>query len=695
MHGRKKLSLCVLVVFGVDAFAADVAPEPAPTDSVTVIGERNSATTEATEQTQKLLKIPGTFGDPLQAVYSLPGVVQTSEVNGAPAVRGSGPDDNSFLIDFLPASYIFHDLGYSVFNENLLRDFGLKTAGFGPRYGKATGAIFDVSLREPQQQPWRYTVDASFLRVSALAEGQITDNQAAYVSIRESLIHLLLKSQAEDIKQKEDVSFDTYPRARDMQAKYSWRINDSNRLSVLALAAQDEAEIVLGTQSDTALLDPGLTGKARVSSGFGSMGVNWIYDDGRNRLQTAAGYLTDSHDISTADNTEHSNNGSDRFTIKTQYQRQLTSQHIGAVGLEVQHSIYNYGLLFRYSSCTDFTPSCQFERGPLLSTTGDIKVNTTDAFAEDRWQVLDSVALTVGAHSTQNDYLSELYLEPRLGAEWQLDKHWATHASWGIYHQLPNVGQILPVLGNPDLRSPSATHSVLGVSYVGEVAYSWSADVYYKHLEDIVVDVTTGEQYLNRADGEAYGAELMLRKHRDENLFKQQLLNGDKAVSVSWLDRIDGWLAVSASRSKRHNQLTDVTALFEYDTPIVADLVMNYRINHKWEAGLRWNLRSGLPYTPVIANKPNPDFPDYFLPVYGDLNSARARAFHRLDIRVERAMNFGKDVHGSFYIDIINVYGRQNGGAVQYKPKPNSSEYELEEEKSLPLLPSIGVKFTF
>ncbi len=46
-------------------------------------------------------------------------------------MRGSGPDDNAFIVDFLPASYIFHDFGHSIFNENLIRDFGLKAAGFG------------------------------------------------------------------------------------------------------------------------------------------------------------------------------------------------------------------------------------------------------------------------------------------------------------------------------------------------------------------------------------------------------------------------------------------------------------------------------------------------------------------------------------------------------------------------------------
>ena len=52
-------------------------------------------------------------------------------------------------------------------------------------------------------------------------------------------------------------------------------------------------------------------------------------------------------------------------------------------------------------------------------------------------------------------------------------------------------------------------------------------------------------------------------------------------------------------------------------------------------------------------------------------------------------------LRGSVYLDIINAYARENGGAVEYKPIPNSSSYQLEEEDTLPLLPSIGVKLIF
>jgi hypothetical protein len=679
---RVGLSLCCVVCGTMQVgYAADAPRNQRELDNVVVIGEREKQKTEPTVETEKLLKIPGALGDPMQAIYSLPGVVQTQEAGGEPAVRGSGPDDNSFLIDFLPAGNVFHDFGFSIFNENLLRDFGIKTAGFGSRYGKATGAVFDVVLREPRQQPWAYTVDASFLRVGAMAEGQITDSQAMYVSMRESTIHLLLKLRADTIEDEEDISFEEYPRARDFQLKYGWQINEYNRLSFLSIGSQDETEVLLGNESDIALIDPGVAGVAQLQTGFVSGGLNWVYDDGVNRLQTAAGYLDESRKLSSGNGAEFSDTYVDRTTFKSHYDRKLGGAHTIGLGGELQRSDYEYDLFFRYRSCTNFTPDCRVNRGPLTRANETTTIDTVEAFIEDRWQIAAPVALTLGAHAARNDYLDERFIEPRAAAEWQINPRWGVNASWGKYHQLPRIGQMVPVFGNPDLRSIEATHYVLGVKQTVNREWSWNADVYYKDLDNIVVDVTSGEQYLNLATGKAYGAELMVNKNRAPTF-------------ESWPDRIYGWLALSLSKSKRLNRVNNIEAVFEYDTPVIANFVANYRITQNWEAGLRWTLRSGLPYTPIVANRENPAFPGFYLPVYGELNSSRASPYHRLDVRIERTLSFGR-FKGSVYADLINAYNRQNGGAVTYKPKPNSSEYELEEAESLPLLPSIGIKLTF
>ncbi|HEX2585076.1 MAG TPA: hypothetical protein VHL14_08085, partial [Steroidobacteraceae bacterium] len=271
--------IAVNAMAGVNAVVDATADIDGSMDTVVVTGVKKPDETEQTEQTKKLSMVPAMMGDPLQAVFSLPGIVQTNEAISLPAVRGSGPDDNTFLIDSLPASFIFHSiLGYSIFNENLIRDFGVRAAAFGANYGDATGAVFDITLREPRNQPLRTTLESSFLLASVLTEGRISAKQAFYVSYRESMIHLVLPLlDKKDQTGLDDVSFDHYPRSRDWQLKYTLTANDYNRISLLALGAQDSAAADFGLNSNVALIDPGSAGKTSIGTKFNSEGLKWDY----------------------------------------------------------------------------------------------------------------------------------------------------------------------------------------------------------------------------------------------------------------------------------------------------------------------------------------------------------------------------------------------------------------------------------
>jgi hypothetical protein len=671
MMRRVILSVCA---FGAGAPAVHAAEQKDELEEVTVTSRRITRTSEPTAQTLKLLDVPGSFGDPLQAIYSLPGVVPTEEAGGAPAVRGSGPEDNAFLVDFLPASYIFHDFGHSIFNENLIREFGLKAAGFGSRYGRATGAVFDVSLRDPRVQPLTTTIDASLLRAGALLEGAIGDTQSFYVAARASVIDKLLDAANYEPDEEDDISFDQFPKDHDYQAKYLWRLGSHHRLEASAIGARDEAAATLGARSDEALLDPGLTGRASIERQFASQAVRWIFEDKNQKLQTAFGHLRESRLNKQGDGAEFLDIDTDEWTFRSQYDYRISTTHTLGAGVEYQRSMYDYRILVRYRSCTVFSPDCETDKGELTQADDQQRIETADAFLEDLWTIAPGIFLTSGVHFARNEYLDESHAEPRIATQWQVNPALELHASWGKYHQLPQIGQIVPVFGNRQLQSPEAVHYVLGGEYRPAELWSITADLYYKELDKVVVDVPAPTLYVNAATGKAYGAEL--------------LVNRDLG------DRWSGWLSLSASKTERRNGLTGESIPFDYDVPVVANLVLNYRFNANWEGGLRWNLRSGMPYTPIVGNKANPDYPGYYLPVYGELNSERAQPYHRLDLRIARKFNYGR-LTGSYYLDIINAYARKNGGAVSYEAIAGSSDYRLVEQESLPFFPSFGVKITF
>jgi len=639
---------------------------------VVATGRRSDALTEPSPMTEKLIRLPGNLGDPLRAVSALPGVVQTSEGGGQPAVRGSSPDDNVFLVDGLPAGYVFHDLGNSIFNEDVVRDFGFSAAGFGARHGEASGALFDITLRAPRRDPLSTTLDLSLLRAGVLVESRITDKQAFYVSFRESLVHLLLdQAYGEEERLEDDIEIDRYPRARDFQAKYTWDSGSRHAVSVLALASRDDAAATFGARSDRALVDPGSRGAAATTTAFASAGASWIYRSGDLTVTTRLGRLTKHDDLARADGNEYVDLEVEQWTARSTAEWPVGARQRMALGVERSRQAFDYAVRLRYRACTAFSPDCDTTLGDLTEDDRREAIGATAVFFENRFSPLPRVELTGGLRYSGDDYLKSEFLEPRLAVAWSRSRRTEFRAAWGRYHQMPEIVQIVPVLGNPALRPFEAEHFVIGVRRSFTDDWWAKIELYEKRLEDLVVEVAEPVPYVNGAIGSARGIELMVMRE-----------NGQR-----WY----GWGTLSISRTERRNDMTGRSARFDTDTPVIANIVLNYQLSPTWNFGLRWQYRSGLPYTPIAGNEENPDYPGFYRPVYGDLNAERAGAYHRLDLRFERPIRIAR-VEGLFYVDIVNAYGRRNTGAAGYEPVAGSSEYRLAEDEGLPFLPSVGIK---
>lgn len=642
---------------------------------IVVIGRRINSQAEATERTEQLNEVPGTFGDALQALFTLPGIVPSFEYGGQPAVRGSGPEDNTYLIDFLPAGYLFHDFGDSIISDDLLRDFGVYTAGYGARYGDATGGMFDLRLREPRQQPLRTTAELSFLRVGAMVESQVDTDQSFYVSYRESLLGLVLRTQSRALEDDEDLSFNTYPQARDFTAKYSWMLDARNRLSLLVLGAQDITALDIGDESDFGLVDPAATGEASIDTGFGSAGLRWTHESDAFGAEAGIGVMKLRRRDQLGDANEYAHSGLLQWTLNARAELRPGERQRFVAGVDAARRDFDYDIEVRYRPCSLFTPDCFTEHGELIQLRDRLALNTTAAFVEHVWTPVPALQLTTGLRESYNHYLKEWYSEPRIAANLDLGSAWSVHAAAGRYHQMPQPVQQAPVLGNPGIDAPVALHYVLGVKHMLGRGWSWTADGYYKDLRKVIIDAPEPLLYANAATGETWGAELMLTKERTGRWY--------------------GWTSASVARSRRTSRFSGETVRFSFDTPVVITAVGRYDITANWSAGLRWTFRSGMPYTEITGNHENPDFPGYYLPDYGPVNAARADDYHRLDLRVARSFGTGRRVQGSFFLDLVNAYARNSGGAAQYKPKAGSSDYELEQARSLPILVSLGVKVSF
>jgi hypothetical protein len=582
-----------------------------------------------------LRSVAGSSGDPLRALQTLPGVA-TVAGSSAPAVRGSGPGDNAYYVDGLPISRIFHYGSISVFNADLIEDFNLYSAAFGPHYGDVTGAVIDVALREPRKDRLGGKIDVNVMGANFLVEGPRTEDQSFYFAARRSYIDLLVKQV-----ESKGVTMQV-PNYWDYQGKYLWKLNGDNRLTFHLQGASDVLKLKISPTAEAAQKQPVLAGDAAFSD------VSAMQAVALDTLLAGGSYNTFS--IEHIDNRVASAIGTagtlsfkqDNILLRDLVHFDLAEGHELSLGSELAHAVIDINADFKNVACTQFNPNCDLSSAPRKQLSEKITTDAWSVSAQDRKRVLSHLTLIGGVRHTTENYANKSYTEPRLGAEWEWSEQTMYTAGWGRHNQYPTNGQWVRVFGNPNLVHIRAEHSVFGVRHKVDADWNWKAETYYKKLSNLVVsdpntNPNTTLNYLNGASGKAYGLELLVKKEET--------------------DKLSGWFVLNLAKSQRRNDVTGESFRFSYDQPVNATLVGNYKLSEAWSFGGKWNYHSGTPYTPIIGT--SGQYSDgRLIPKYAGVNSDTLPVYHRLDLRLDRKYVFNKWKFNT-YFELNNVYQRK------------------------------------
>ena len=618
--------------------------------------------------TQKLLRIPGAGNDPLRAIEALPGVTFSTGRSAEPAVRGSSPDDNLYIIDFMPVANIFHFDGSSLLNDNVIQDFKLEAAAFDAQYNNATGAVIEANSRAPYTDRKQAVIDFSFLKAGILLETPITENSAAYLSVRQSLIHFYIENLLDD----EDFEFTTVPEYYDYQAKYQLQLSDDDSISVQALGSRDKAGLLFSEDSDTVKRDPGLSGGISVNSYFHSQGIlleNTLSDS--TRLKTGFSHMLRNIDLGIGLENDL-NARSEDYSLRSHLTTNLNLYHTLRTGIDIVENHIDFDGDFTAQPCTELQADCSLsENTSRIAESDNRKIYNYDVFIADDWFVTPRLSLTPGVTGSYDDYSEQTFLQGKFKFRWEFIDYWWFNGGWGQYHKFTdNFAEVAKGFGNPDLKQSTSDHYTLGIEHQLNETLLIKFDSYYKTFDDLVVaniDPTT-PRYTNDADGDAYGFELFL----------------NKSFSEGWY----GWVSAAYSETRRRNKLTGEDFKYNYDQPWIVNLVSNHELNQDWTLGFKWRYQSGQLITPVVsAAQTNIDNPDKYVPVYGDLNSRRLPDIHKLDIRLDRNYQY-KKWNMDLYVEVLNVYNQANVSGYKY----NEDYTDKEDITGLPTIVSFGIK---
>jgi len=646
------------------AWAQDAAApaEPMRLETVEIQGKRvRNAAGQQTLTREELSRMPGSSGDPMKAAMALPGVTTTDDSSSAPAVRGARPQDNAYYVDFLPVGYLFHLGGFaSTFSPDLIRRFDLASAAWSPEYGDVVGAIFDISLRNPRSDRLGGKLDFSLLGASALAEGPVGEGLSFFLAGRRSWFDLAVRTVDDE---KEGVSL-TVPVYHDSQGRLLWALTPGHRLRLDFSTANDRIDFTTKEGSRAVQRDPALLGNSSLHQSYSSFALSWEGDFAESTThQLALGQMT------TRDVTRIGSAGSYDAEVVTTYLREQlrlawTPEHATTLGGAVNSRLVDLELDIQDPRCTEFDPNCDISSAGRVVSLQKTRQNQAEAYAHHRWQLSPQWTATGGLRASRDFYLRQTFTEPRAGLEWTLLPRTMVSVGVGRHHQPPPIEQALRDIGNPQLAHLRSTQHVLGVTQAFDAGWSVRAEVYRKTFTGYAVD-DPALKYRNGGSGTASGFELLVKKDGSEKL--------------------TGFFSLSVSQAKRRNDLTGESFRFDYDQPVIATLVVQYRQSDAWTWGARWSYHTGSPYTPVVGTGVYPD--GRTKPVYGAINSLRVPAYHRLDLRLDRKVS----PRLTHYVELINAYNRKNVSGYSYSP-----DYTTREDAyQLPVLVSFGIEYAF
>lgn len=651
------LSFMVAVGFASPLYAQDNTHEAntntanAPIEETYVIGSRRGDFTIITEDAQKLVEVPGTFGDPLGAVFSLPGVVPSSG-GGEPAVRGSSPADNTYIADFMPTSYVFHEFSQSVYSEFILQDFQLHAAGFGPAYSGVTGATFDITLRDPKNQDFGGVVDLSLLRSGIFLESGVTDSSSFYLSARQSMLHYVIKEQTQEEAEEdgEGIRVIDAPQDNDYQFKYLWNIADNHQLIFSANGASDLVAAELNEDLEFVAANPDFAGNAKIKTSFDSQSLMYRYTNGSAwRARLAVGQNDLGNRTDWGDN-YHSDISTNSQLVKGEVSYSPNKSHELTLGTLIDNKDYTLDYEGILLICTDQSTDCANARREFITLNETLPVKETALYINEQWSISDSLWADVGAQWYDNNFTDESLVLPRLSLGFNVSSATTLVVKYGHYARLPELKVSFPGVGNTSLLTAKAKHSVLGIEQTFDDGWSLNAEIYYKTLTDLPLALDSAEDengtfFLNEVTGTAMGLDVLINKD----------------LTDKWY----GWLALSLGKSERTNEHTGETKDYNLDTPWMLSWVTKYQFRHNMDISWRWSLRSGQAYTPIIgAEEKTLEGRDgtsntIIAPVYGDPFSDNLPTYSRLDIRYTWDFTMW-GLESSLMVDVLNTLNQDN-----------------------------------
>ena len=660
---------------------------------------------------QELRYTPGSQGDPIKVIQTLPGVVAANDGTGQVYIRGSDIQETGVWINRLPAAYLFHWGGtQSVINPTLVQDFNLFLGGFPAEYDNRLGGFIDVRLREPKRDRLHQHYSIGTYESSFLLEGPIGDTgrDSIFIAARRSYVDLLMSAEEftdafsnNDAPEDERNEVVSVPEFFDAQLLWHRELQEGS-LETQFYAATDRMAVINNADAKS---DPELAGRLNLEVGFWVAGSVWRqqWSEAWDHV-IALSYHAYSEDISFGNNPDtgrpyYVQGTYPELSLQPEFRFRQNAHTTWSFGAELSWARFPIDMNMGIPTGAD-DPDSNFTSANKLTIKKTIKARTTEPYIKLRQAWNEQFSSELGLRYADISATGGVALQgfsPRISLEYQATPELLLYGRWGKYLQMPQGYQLLEGFGNPSLGFTKAEHRILGSQYQVLPKWMLQTELYHKPMSDLVVvdnDAVPPDTFSNNGGGVAYGIDIMLKRQAN--------------------DQKMGWISYSYGRSRRSNEITGQEYDFVGEQPHTLTLVWGQPMTgnwSKWRWGIKLQAHTGRPHTPVIGrtgtcydgsnyyscvNQPSPESDPEFShwrAVHGDVNSERLPVYYKLDLRLDRTWLL-PNRKVNFYIDLQNISFRENvedydyGNSYQHINNP-------EPVTGMPFFPFFGLELEF
>jgi hypothetical protein len=669
----------------------------------TVSAEKTEKTTVGVQKIDPIVinKLPS-IGEPDIAQYLqvLPGVVFTGDQGGQLYIRGGLPVQNKVLLDGLIVYNPFHSIGlFSVFDNDILKNADVYSAGFGAEYGGRTSSIMDITTRDGNKKRHSGKVSMSTFGAKLTAEGPIRklkEEQNTSASYIFSAKHSYLPQTSKVL----------YPYANerglpfyytDLYGKASISSTGGSKFSVFGFNFKDRVDY-----SDFQVYDWRNSG----------LGVNFVLVPANSNLLIEGVFAYSKYAIG--------------------YFNPVVETDSKSSGINGVNTGFNFVKFFgRHELRYGFegvTTNTYYEVKNPFGASINLSRATIDVAGFMKYKFLDRKSRLVFEPSFRLQYYATLGVvspEPRAAVKYNITRRVRIKAAGGLYSQtLVSANSDRDVVNlfygfinapeNQDLSKTyldhsgnentvrssvqKASHVVGGIELDLFRHFELNVETYQKFFNQ-VINVNRDKLYEDNSSNAARPDEL-----KKTFVIEQGRAQGFDVVLKYDRKRFYFWAVYSLTFNDRWvgNLITKKALNYppNFDRRHNVNLVSSYNFGKKrqWELNARWNLGTGFPFTQTQGyynqllpqGNINYNFPTAngvlnYIPA--ELNQGRLPDFHRLDIGVKYRYLVNERSTLEVNAGATNVYNRENIFQVD--------RFTFRRENQLPVMPNLNVSLTF